>query len=85
MSEIFPVKVRGFASAVVVLTNWTMAFVVTKSFQDMMVSAEEAANQTVLLVCLFLFLFFVTQKVLQVLQLEGVCCCYRDIPIRQIS
>ncbi|KAF3695332.1 Solute carrier family 2, facilitated glucose transporter member 8 Glucose transporter type 8 [Channa argus] len=36
MSEIFPVKVRGFASAVCVLTNWTMAFVITKSFQDMM-------------------------------------------------
>lgn len=36
MSEIFPVKVRGFASAVCVLTNWGMAFVVTKTFQDMM-------------------------------------------------
>ncbi|CAG5917520.1 unnamed protein product [Menidia menidia] len=36
MSEVFPVKVRGFASAVVVLTNWSMAFVVTKTFQDMM-------------------------------------------------
>uniref|UniRef100_A0A3B5ATW2 Solute carrier family 2, facilitated glucose transporter member 8 n=1 Tax=Stegastes partitus TaxID=144197 RepID=A0A3B5ATW2_9TELE len=37
MSEVFPVKVRGFASAVCVLTNWSMAFVVTKTFQDMMV------------------------------------------------
>lgn len=36
MSEIFPVKVRGFASAVCVLTNWSMAFVVTKTFHDMM-------------------------------------------------
>ncbi|XP_026177905.1 solute carrier family 2, facilitated glucose transporter member 8 [Mastacembelus armatus] len=36
MSEIFPLKVRGFASAACVLTNWTMAFVVTKTFQDMM-------------------------------------------------
>ncbi|XP_029943664.1 LOW QUALITY PROTEIN: solute carrier family 2, facilitated glucose transporter member 8-like [Salarias fasciatus] len=36
MSEIFPVKVRGFASAVCVLTNWSMAFVVTKTFQDLM-------------------------------------------------
>ncbi|XP_061586290.1 solute carrier family 2, facilitated glucose transporter member 8 isoform X2 [Cololabis saira] len=35
MSEIFPVRVRGFASAAVVLTNWSMAFVVTKTFQDM--------------------------------------------------
>lgn len=36
MSEIFPAKVRGFASAVCVLTNWSMAFIVTKTFQDMM-------------------------------------------------
>lgn len=37
MSEVFPVKARGFASAVCVLTNWSMAFLVTKTFQDMMV------------------------------------------------
>ncbi|XP_070689918.1 solute carrier family 2, facilitated glucose transporter member 8 [Pempheris klunzingeri] len=36
MSEIFPVKVRGVASAACVLTNWSMAFIVTKTFQDMM-------------------------------------------------
>lgn len=36
MSEIFPVKARGVASAVCVLTNWSMAFIVTKTFQDMM-------------------------------------------------
>lgn len=36
MSEIFPVKVRGVASAVCVLTNWSMAFLITKTFQDMM-------------------------------------------------
>lgn len=36
MSEIFPSKVRGVASAVCVLTNWSMAFIVTKTFQDMM-------------------------------------------------
>lgn len=36
MSEIFPAKVRGVASAVCVLTNWSMAFIVTKTFQDMM-------------------------------------------------
>lgn len=41
MSEIFPVKVRGFASAVCVLTNWSMAFIVTKTFQDMMVSDQQ--------------------------------------------
>lgn len=38
MSEVFPVKVRGFASAVCVLTNWSMAFLITKTFQNMMVS-----------------------------------------------
>ncbi|XP_047238487.1 solute carrier family 2, facilitated glucose transporter member 8 [Girardinichthys multiradiatus] len=36
MSEVIPVRVRGFAGAAVVLSNWGMAFVVTKSFQDMM-------------------------------------------------
>lgn len=41
MSEIFPVKARGVASAVCVLTNWSMAFIVTKTFQDMMVSAHQ--------------------------------------------
>ncbi|XP_054895629.1 solute carrier family 2, facilitated glucose transporter member 8 [Poeciliopsis prolifica] len=36
MSEVIPIRVRGFAGAVVVLSNWGMAFVVTKTFQDMM-------------------------------------------------
>uniref|UniRef100_A0A1A8IVK6 Solute carrier family 2, facilitated glucose transporter member 8 n=2 Tax=Nothobranchius kuhntae TaxID=321403 RepID=A0A1A8IVK6_NOTKU len=36
MSEVIPIRVRGFASAAVVLTNWGMAFVVTKTFQNMM-------------------------------------------------
>ncbi|KAI1900473.1 hypothetical protein AGOR_G00050300 [Albula goreensis] len=36
MSEIFPVQVRGFASAICVLINWTTAFIVTKAFQDLM-------------------------------------------------
>ncbi|XP_047448643.1 solute carrier family 2, facilitated glucose transporter member 8 [Mugil cephalus] len=44
MSEIFPAKVRGFASAVCVLTNWTMAFVVTKTFQDMMSALTSAGT-----------------------------------------
>ncbi|CAG09665.1 unnamed protein product, partial [Tetraodon nigroviridis] len=40
MSEIFPVKARGFASAVCVLTNWGMAFLVTKNpFRNMTVDA----------------------------------------------
>lgn len=44
MSEIFPVKVRGFASAVCVLTNWGMAFIVTKTFQDMMTALTSAGT-----------------------------------------
>uniref|UniRef100_A0A8C2Z2T0 Solute carrier family 2, facilitated glucose transporter member 8 n=1 Tax=Cyclopterus lumpus TaxID=8103 RepID=A0A8C2Z2T0_CYCLU len=36
MSEIFPSKVRGVSSAACVLTNWSIAFLVTKTFQDMM-------------------------------------------------
>ncbi|XP_072289667.1 solute carrier family 2, facilitated glucose transporter member 8 [Eucyclogobius newberryi] len=36
MAEILPVRVRGFAGAACVLTNWGMAFIVTKNFQDMM-------------------------------------------------
>ncbi|KAJ8415572.1 hypothetical protein AAFF_G00425520 [Aldrovandia affinis] len=36
MSEIFPVHVRGVASALCVLINWTAAFIVTKTFQDLM-------------------------------------------------
>ncbi|XP_038143051.1 solute carrier family 2, facilitated glucose transporter member 8 [Cyprinodon tularosa] len=36
MSEVIPIRVRGFAGAAVVLSNWGMAFIVTKSFQDMM-------------------------------------------------
>lgn len=48
MSEIFPLKVRGVASAVCVLTNWSMAFVVTKTFQDMMVSAQQDTISSIL-------------------------------------
>ncbi|XP_041855533.1 solute carrier family 2, facilitated glucose transporter member 8 [Melanotaenia boesemani] len=44
MSEVFPSKVRGFASAVVVLTNWSMAFIVTKFFQNMMVLLTNAGT-----------------------------------------
>ncbi|CAL8247844.1 unnamed protein product [Merluccius merluccius] len=36
MSEIFPSKVRGFASAACVLTNWGNAFIITKFFQDLL-------------------------------------------------
>ncbi|OXB67053.1 hypothetical protein ASZ78_005626 [Callipepla squamata] len=34
MSEIFPLKARGISSGACVLTNWVMAFLVTKEFQD---------------------------------------------------
>lgn len=36
MSEIFPVRVRGIASGVCVLTNWSTAFLVTKEFNDLL-------------------------------------------------
>lgn len=36
MSEIFPTRVRGLGSAACVLTNWTFAFIVTKTFQNLM-------------------------------------------------
>ncbi|XP_013044192.2 solute carrier family 2, facilitated glucose transporter member 8 isoform X1 [Anser cygnoides] len=35
MSEIFPLKARGISSGVCVLTNWVMAFLVTKEFHDL--------------------------------------------------
>nr|DBA21077.1 TPA: hypothetical protein GDO54_017795 [Pyxicephalus adspersus] len=37
MSEIFPLRARGVASGVCVITNWGCAFLVTKEFQDMMI------------------------------------------------
>ena len=39
MSEIFPLHVKGVATGVCVLTNWFMAFLVTKEFSSLMVSA----------------------------------------------
>ncbi|KAM4578851.1 solute carrier family 2, facilitated glucose transporter member 8 [Fundulus diaphanus] len=44
MSEVIPIRVRGFAGATVVLSNWGMAFVVTKSFQDMMILLTSAGT-----------------------------------------
>nr|XP_025967980.1 solute carrier family 2, facilitated glucose transporter member 8 [Dromaius novaehollandiae] len=35
MSEIFPLKARGISSGACVLTNWVMAFLVTKEFHDL--------------------------------------------------
>uniref|UniRef100_A0A8D0HVL5 Solute carrier family 2, facilitated glucose transporter member 8 n=1 Tax=Sphenodon punctatus TaxID=8508 RepID=A0A8D0HVL5_SPHPU len=35
MSEIFPLRARGVASGACVLTNWFMAFLVTKEFHDL--------------------------------------------------
>ncbi|XP_044296028.1 solute carrier family 2, facilitated glucose transporter member 8 isoform X2 [Varanus komodoensis] len=37
MSEIFPLRARGVASGASVLTNWLMAFLITKGFHDLMV------------------------------------------------
>lgn len=36
MSEIFPLRVKGVATGVCVLTNWLMAFLVTKEFSSLM-------------------------------------------------
>ncbi|XP_064147477.1 solute carrier family 2, facilitated glucose transporter member 8 isoform X2 [Loxodonta africana] len=36
MSEIFPLDVKGVATGVCVLTNWLMAFLVTKEFSNLM-------------------------------------------------
>ncbi|XP_056147927.1 solute carrier family 2, facilitated glucose transporter member 8 [Lampris incognitus] len=44
MSEIFPTKVRGFASATCVLANWGMAFIITKTFQDLMALMTSAGT-----------------------------------------
>lgn len=43
MSEIFPLHVKGVATGVCVLTNWLMAFLVTKEFSSLMVSPGPAA------------------------------------------
>lgn len=40
MSEIFPLHVKGVATGVCVLTNWFMAFLVTKEFSSVMVSVD---------------------------------------------
>ncbi|XP_060126371.1 solute carrier family 2, facilitated glucose transporter member 8 isoform X2 [Zootoca vivipara] len=37
MSEIFPLRARGVAGGACVLTNWLMAFLITKEFHDLMV------------------------------------------------
>lgn len=36
MSEIFPLHVKGVATGMCVLTNWLMAFLVTKEFSSLM-------------------------------------------------
>lgn len=40
MSEIFPLHVKGVATGVCVLSNWLMAFLVTKEFSSLMVSRD---------------------------------------------
>ncbi|RXN22661.1 solute carrier family facilitated glucose transporter member 8-like protein [Labeo rohita] len=44
MSEIFPTRVRGLGSALCVLTNWTCAFIVTKTFQNLMDAITSAGT-----------------------------------------
>ena len=42
MSEIFPLRARGPASSFATLCNWTMAFVVTKTFEDLQSALTDA-------------------------------------------
>ncbi|XP_047145277.1 solute carrier family 2, facilitated glucose transporter member 8 [Hydra vulgaris] len=61
MSEIFPPRIRGFASAVVTFINWSLVFLVTKSFQYMIKSFyEQGTFFFYSLFCLlsFFFVFF---------------------------
>ncbi|ROL42529.1 Solute carrier family 2, facilitated glucose transporter member 8 [Anabarilius grahami] len=44
MSEIFPTRVRGLGSALCVLTNWTCAFIVTKTFHNLMDAITSAGT-----------------------------------------
>ncbi|KAK2911667.1 hypothetical protein QQF64_027481 [Cirrhinus molitorella] len=44
MSEIFPTRARGLGSALCVLTNWTCAFIVTKTFQNLMDAITSAGT-----------------------------------------
>ncbi|XP_043096788.1 solute carrier family 2, facilitated glucose transporter member 8 isoform X3 [Puntigrus tetrazona] len=44
MSEIFPTRVRGLGSALCVLANWTCAFCVTKTFQNLMDAITSAGT-----------------------------------------
>ncbi|KAK1792013.1 hypothetical protein P4O66_001796 [Electrophorus voltai] len=46
MSEIFPMRARGLGSAVCVLTNWTCAFIVTKTFQNLMMMKDITVVET---------------------------------------
>lgn len=48
MSEIFPLHVKGIATGVCVLTNWLMAFLVTKEFSSLMVSTSPEGQQRAL-------------------------------------
>lgn len=41
MSEIFPANVRGMASSVATLLNWTFSFVITKTFTNMVDAISE--------------------------------------------
>uniref|UniRef100_A0A8C7XY00 Solute carrier family 2, facilitated glucose transporter member 8 n=1 Tax=Oryzias sinensis TaxID=183150 RepID=A0A8C7XY00_9TELE len=77
MSEIFPAKARGFASAMVVLSNWGMAFVVTKTFQDMLTSLTSAGtfwlfSSTCLVNILFTVFFIPETKGKTLEQIEAI-------------
>ena len=42
MSEIFPTRARGLGSSLCVLTNWSSAFIVTKTFHNLMVRGRDS-------------------------------------------
>ena len=35
MSEIFPLRIAGYASSMATLLNWTLSFIVTETFKEM--------------------------------------------------
>ncbi|KAJ8006060.1 hypothetical protein DPEC_G00124340 [Dallia pectoralis] len=58
MSEIFPSRVKGFASSVCVLTNWGSAFLITKTFQNLMNLLSSAGTFWFFSVCCALNIVF---------------------------
>ncbi|KAL0979612.1 hypothetical protein UPYG_G00187280 [Umbra pygmaea] len=58
MSEIFPSRVKGFASSACVLTNWGSAFIITKTFQELMDALSSAGTFWLFSACCALNIIF---------------------------